>query len=135
MNIDPVSLISGVLQMVSHLPLVGHYASVIIGAAVALSAVVTALIGVWHSIVLLAHALAQVPGLQGLQKLADALKADEDSINSYANGFLLPLLDRLSAVPLPTAPSAQPAPASAAPAAPAAPAPAAPASPSAPAGQ
>jgi hypothetical protein len=98
-----LSVISGLLSGFAALPLVGKYVAIAVSVFFALIAVVNSIVLVWHGLVMLMNALASVPGLSGLQKIADAMLADEKLISDFASNKLLPILNRLSAIVLPKA--------------------------------
>lgn len=102
---DIISIILGLLPMVASYGAVGKILATIIAVAGGLSGVVTALVAMWHALVLVLQALSILPGLSSLASLAQALAADEAKITSFSQGTLLPLLNRLSAVQLPTSKS------------------------------
>jgi hypothetical protein len=97
---DPISLIMSLVSMVSSIPAVGKILAVVLGALVGLSAVVTALVGVWHAVVAMVTALASLPGLDGLKTLAASLQADSAVVDADSNQ-LLSWIERLSALPIP----------------------------------
>lgn len=96
-----LSVISGLLSGFASLPVVGKYVAVAVSVFLALVAVVNSVVLVWHGAVVLMNALAAVPGLQGLQKVADSMGVDEKVLSDFTAGKLLPILNRLSAIALP----------------------------------
>lgn len=97
---DPVSVIASVLGLVSSIPAVGHILSVVLGVVVGLSAVVTALVAIWHGVVSAITALSALPGLSGLQAVAKKLQADSAVVDADSSQ-LLSWIERLSAIPVP----------------------------------
>jgi hypothetical protein len=97
---DPVSLIVSVVQMISSVPVVGKFLAPVLGVLVGASAVVTALVGVWHAVVSAITALAALPGLSGMAGLAKSLQADSAVIDADSNQ-LLSWIERFSAIPVP----------------------------------
>ena len=100
---NPMDLIMGILTFLAQIPYVGPVLATIAHYALPAVAIVTAFVGVWHALVLVFQALAAVPGLQGLQSLADKLKTSEDKVDGFVNTYVLAVLNRLSMLPLPTA--------------------------------
>lgn len=105
---NPMDLLTGVLTFLAQVPYVGPVIAIIVKFALPLVAVVTAIVAVWHAVVLALQALAMVPGLQGLANLANSLKTSEDKVDGFVNTYILPALNRLSVLPLPTAAPAAP---------------------------
>lgn len=98
---NPMDLISSVLAFLAQIPVVGQWLAVIVSYAVPASVVITALVAVWHSLVLALVAMSQVPGLSGLSGLANTLKTSEDSVEGFINTYVMPVLKQLSLLPLP----------------------------------
>ena len=98
---DVTQIIVTLVSFLASIPVVGKILAVVIPALAGVSAVVTALVMVWHAFVALLQALAMIPGLQGLQGFATSMKNDEDKVTGFAQGTLMPLLNRLSAIPVP----------------------------------
>lgn len=100
---NPMDLITMLLGFLGNIPLVGGILAKVVVFALPASAVVTALVAVWHAVVGVVSALSVAfPSLAGL---AASLKADEDKITSFSNSWILPILNRLSLLPLPKAPA------------------------------
>jgi hypothetical protein len=104
------SFILPFLPQLEAIPYVGKVASIlvmvfttVIACAAGLGSVATALVGIWHSFAVLAQGLAilPIPGFKKLQPIADKMKADETKITSLKDGKILPILNRLSSLPLP----------------------------------
>ena len=102
---DVMSIITYLVGLLGSIPVVGHFLAIALPVAAALPIAVSAFVALWHAVVMMIAALAGIPGLQGLKNIADSMKAKEDNVSSFANGKLLPLLNRISAIPLPKAPS------------------------------
>jgi hypothetical protein len=100
-----LDLVTTLLTFLGNIPVVGHYLSLLVSFALPLTAVVTALVAVWHAVVGIVAAVAALPGMSKLQGLADSLKADEDKLVSFENSWILPILNRLSMLPLPASSS------------------------------
>lgn len=83
------------------IPAIGKYIAMALGLILSLGAVATAIVGMWHAVVVLLQALAGVPGLQGLMGVANSLKVQEDKLKDFENNKILPILNRLSAISLP----------------------------------
>jgi hypothetical protein len=105
---DPISIVTSVLQMAAGVPAIGKVLAVVLGALVGVSAVVTALVAIWHAAVALVTAVATIPGLSGLAALAKSMQADSAVVDADSNQ-LLSWVERLSAIPVPqTAPPVTP---------------------------
>lgn len=98
---DLISIVLGALPIIASYGAAGKVLAIAIAVAGGLSGVVTALVALWHALVLTIKALAVMPGLTSLSKLADTLAADEQKITDVSQGKILPILNRLSAVSLP----------------------------------
>lgn len=98
-----LSVVSMLISYFGGMPSVGKYMALGLSIIVSLGAVATAIVGMWHGLVVLLQALASVPGLQGLKGVADSMKVQEDKIKDFENNKLLPILNRLSAISLPKA--------------------------------
>jgi len=107
---NPVDLIMTVLGFLGNVPFVGHYLALVIGYALPISGVITALVAVWHAVVALLGVLASVPGLSVLANVANALKTDTDAVDGFLAQWVTPILNRLSMLPLPAQPAAPAAP-------------------------
>lgn len=106
-----LDLIGNVLGFISQFGVVGKYVAIALGMITGLSAVITALVGMWHAVVALIKAGSTVPWVgSSLASLATTLQADSDSIDAKANQVLA-FIAQLSMIPLPQKPAA-PAPAS-----------------------
>lgn len=98
---DVLSMLIGLVQSLGSVPLVGKvlmYVVIFSGVAASLASAVVAL---WHGAVLFLQALSIIPGLSSLKKVADWFSAEESKIGDFEQGKLLPILNRLSAIPLP----------------------------------
>lgn len=100
---DPISIVISLVQMVAGIPAIGKYLAFALGALVGLSAVVTALVGVWHAAVAAITALAAFPGLGGLSSLSASMQADSAVVDADSNQ-LLSWIERFSAIPIPQSP-------------------------------
>lgn len=96
-----MNLFPTVLAMLAAIPAVGPILAKVVAIAVPVSAVATAIVAVWHACVVALAALAHIPGLSKLQGAADFFKTTEDKIVSFEKGWLMPILDQLSMIPLP----------------------------------
>lgn len=97
MELDPVSL----LALMDKVPLIGHALGLVATYTVPVCGVLTAVLGLWHGLVLLLMALAKVPGLEKLAPIAEKLKVVDDGADSVWKKYVLPLMDRLSMLPMP----------------------------------
>ncbi len=95
------SILQWVLTLLGSIPAVGPYLVIVMNWAVPLSGVITALVAVWHAIVLAMSALANIPALAGLKKYANALSTDDTAVEGFVNTYILPVLSQLSMLPLP----------------------------------
>jgi hypothetical protein len=100
-----VSMIVALLNMVASIPVVGKVLVVVLSALVGVSALITALVGVWHGVVAAVSALASIPGLSGLSGVAKALQADAVVVDADTSQ-LLSWIQQLSAISIPVAPKA-----------------------------
>jgi hypothetical protein len=98
---DIVSLIVTFVTMLGSIPVVGKVLAVAIPAIAGLAGCVTALVAIWHGFVALLVGLAKIPGLSGLAGFAEKMKNDESKVDGFLQGTLFPLLNRLSAIPVP----------------------------------
>ena len=98
---NPMDLITTLLSFLAQIPVVGTWLAAIVSYAIPASAVVTALVALWHALVLALVALAQVPGLSGLAGIANTLKTDDDAVEGFVSTYILPVLKQLSLLPLP----------------------------------
>ena len=105
-----MNLLPTILAMLAAIPAVGPILAKIVSVAAPVSAGVTALVACWHAVVVALAGLAHVPGLSKLQGAADFFKTTEDKIASFEHGWLMPILDQLSMIPLPTVVAAPAAP-------------------------
>ena len=99
---NPMDLIFGILQFLGGIPAVGPVLATIVTYALPAVAVITALVALWHAIVVCIGALAVVPGLQGLAGLAAKLSGADLKVDGFVKTYVLPFLNRLSMLPLPT---------------------------------
>jgi hypothetical protein len=97
MNLNPLDLLNSLLAMVATIPVAGPVLAKIAAIALIVSAVVTALIGVWHSVIKVVQAL-------GMVALAAKLQAYDDEAEGVLNKYVLPILDRLSLIKVPQKP-------------------------------
>lgn len=107
---DP-TFILGILQGMYNVPYVGKVVVVllgiyggIVGLSATLGALATSVVTLWQALQKLAAGLSLIPGLAFFSKVAAALQTETDSISSFQNGKLIPILNRLSSLPLPTKP-------------------------------
>lgn len=100
---DFISIIVGALPVIASYGAAGKVVAIVIAAAGGLSGLVTAIVALWHAVVLVMKAIAIMPGLGAMSKVSDMLAADEQKIDDFSQGKLLPILNRLSVVSLPKA--------------------------------
>lgn len=94
--------LSSILAIAASIPVIGKIVAGVIAIDLALKALVNALVGSWKALVLVAQALASIPGCSGLQSLVVKLQADSDVIDE-GSSKVLSLLDRLSSLQIPQA--------------------------------
>ena len=98
---DVVSIIQIIIGLAGSVPVVGHYLAIILPYAMALPVLVTSFVALWQAVVVFLGALGSIPGLSFLSSISAVLAADEQKVNDFAQGKLLPILNQLSAIPLP----------------------------------
>lgn len=97
---DAVSVIVGLLNMVAAIPVIGKVLAVVLSALVGVSALVTAVVGIWHGVVAAIQAMASIPGLSGLSGVANSLKA-ANAVVEADSSQLLSWIQQLSAISIP----------------------------------
>lgn len=108
MDMDLMTIVSYMMGMLASIPVIGAFLAKVMPYLAAIPVAVSAFVAVWHAIVLALKAVAMIPGLSKMGAVAEMLAAKEEKITSFQNGTLLPVLNRLSAVPIPKmAPPAQ----------------------------
>lgn len=98
---DVVSVIQIIVGIVSQIPAVGPYIALVLPYLLALPVLVTSFVALWHAVVMFVKGLSAIPGLSILVGIADVLSADEQLVDDFAKGKLLPILSQLSSLPLP----------------------------------
>lgn len=98
MNFDPISLLGGALGVIANFGDAGRYISIGIGLLASVPVLITALVALWHAVVMFFSAISLV--FPGLKNFSDKLKALEATIDSGSN-VALSWLDRLSAIKIP----------------------------------
>jgi hypothetical protein len=101
---DIINFVLGLLGSLSGVPYVGQAMYYLVLAAAVASGAVTAFVAIWHALVVLFQALALIPGLSSMAKVADFFKTTEDKISGVEKAWISPILNRLSAIPLPKKP-------------------------------
>lgn len=101
MNI--LSWIIGLLSSLASTGTFGKSLAIFVAVVGGVSGLVSGLMLLWQAVIKILQALAIIPGLSSLAALAVKLQADEQSVSSWENSFLLPILNQLSAIPVPTA--------------------------------
>lgn len=92
------------LGALAAVPVVGKILVVVVASAGALAGVSSALVAMWRAVVLVLASLSLVPGLSGLKAVADKLKTSQDAVDDFEQNKILPILNRLSTIPLPKKP-------------------------------
>lgn len=103
-------LLNSVLGFLMTVPHIGPVLVKVLDILLAGSVIVTPLVGVWKALVALMQSLAKVPGLTGLAALAAQLQADDSKVEGVLNQYILPIIQDLSLISVPTAPAAPVAP-------------------------
>jgi len=98
---NPIDFIGNFLTFLATIPFIGHYLQIIASYAIPATAIISALVGVWHGVVAVFVALAQVPGLSFLSGIAQTLQVDGEAVDGFINKWILPILNRFSMIPLP----------------------------------
>lgn len=93
-------IINMVLSVLSLIPGVGTWLADIAQIAISVSVAVSALVASARAFILLADALAKVPGLGFLANISAALKKGEEDGEGFINTWIIPILDRLSIIPM-----------------------------------
>lgn len=94
---DFSQLLPVIYQFLMNIPVVGHVLTVIVGIAVLLPPALTALVAVWHALVLTFKALGAIPGLSFLNSLSNFFSVNEPAFQ----GFLTKLIDYIALIPVP----------------------------------
>lgn len=98
-----MDVLSAVIGFVLSVPVVGPILVKVLTVVLGLSAVVSAVFGVWLGAVKVLDGLAKIPGLGKLQATADKLRVVEGDAEGFFATKVLPVLNRLSLIPLPKA--------------------------------
>ena len=98
---DIASIATMLIGMLGQVPVVGHVLQIVMPYIIALPVVITGVVGLWHSVVLLLQGLGKLPGLTKLAALGDAMSTTEAKVQNFENSTLMPIINRLSAIPLP----------------------------------
>jgi hypothetical protein len=98
---DVVSVVQIIIGLAASVPVVGTYLAIVLPYALALPLLVTSFVALWHAIVVFLSAVGAIPGLSSLSALGVKLSADEQIISDFSQSKLLPILNQLSAIPLP----------------------------------
>lgn len=99
MNI--MSFVSWLLGLVGSIPAIGPVLSFVVSTALCLIVLVNAFVAAWHGVIVVLNAIAAIPGLSGLKKVATSMTVDEAIIDDFAKNKILPLLSQISAIPVP----------------------------------
>ncbi len=97
-----MEMVNQLLQMLYGVPYVGPVAGAVLGLVLPISALMTAVVALWHGLVMLASALALIPGLQKMQGVATWLQTEDAVVQGVMAKWVKPVVDRLSLLPLPT---------------------------------
>lgn len=96
-----LSWIAPVFTFLAAVPVIGPILVKILAYALPASAVATAIVALWHATIGFMVALAAVPGLSGLSKVATELQTDENATDTFVNTYVLGILSQLSLIPVP----------------------------------
>lgn len=102
---DVISFVITLLTGLAQVPAIGKILVWVVGGAAVVAGIATAVVSLWHAAVVSVKALSQIPGLQGLVDVATHMSTTEAAINDFENNSLLPILNRISVIPLPKAPN------------------------------
>ena len=94
------NFLNQVLALINSIPWGGAVLADVIVISAALSALVTALVGAWTALVMVAETIASLPGLASMKPFADSLKADTAKIES-GEKIITKVLSYCSMLPLP----------------------------------
>lgn len=94
-------MLAGLAQSMGGVPMVAKILAIVVMVAGLLSALVSALIALWHAVVGVLLAVGAFPKMQSVAALAAKLQVEEQKVDDFANNKLIPILNRLSVIPLP----------------------------------
>jgi hypothetical protein len=96
-------LLNSVLSFLMTIPSIGPFLVKVLDILLAASVLVTPVVGVWRAVVALAQGLGKVfPAASGL---AAQLSADDAKVEGFINGTLLPIIQDLSLISIPSNPA------------------------------
>jgi hypothetical protein len=101
--------LNSVISFLMTVPTVGPVLIKVLDILLAAAAIITPLVGVWRAVVALMQAAAKVPGLGGLSNLAAKLTADDNAVEGFVNNTLLPIVQDLSLISIPSSSGSAPA--------------------------
>jgi len=84
-----------------HVPIILKILGALVVGCGVLASLVSPFVALWHAFVLFFSALAAIPGLGFLAKVAEFLKVNESKVTDFSQGKLFPILNRFSTIPLP----------------------------------
>jgi hypothetical protein len=96
-----ISIVSTIVGFFGKIPAIGAALSVLVEASLALIVLVNAFVAAWHGVIVILNAFAAIPGLSGLSSVANSLAVDEKIVDDFAQNKILPILNQISAIPLP----------------------------------
>ncbi len=104
-----MDILGALLQLVGvagTIPAVEKVLIVVVAVAVALILLVNALVALWHAIVSVIASVGAILKIFGtdITPLIDKLKVSDQKVADFSQGTLIPILNRISAIPLPKKP-------------------------------
>ena len=107
-----VNFVIGLLQsLAGSNSTVAHYLGIVVSVSIIASLALNSLTGLWNAVVLFLNQMSAAPGCAFMAKWAATLQEDAKAVESFESGFLLPLLNSIVLIKLPTAPLSPAAPA------------------------
>lgn len=94
---DPIDLLFTGISFLQQIPSVGPYLAEVVSIAGMVAGAVTAFVAIWHSVIMFMKAIR-------LETQALKLEKIEGDAEGVLKKYILPILNRLSALPLPQKP-------------------------------
>jgi hypothetical protein len=102
-----LTLIMSLIGSLASVPFVGKFLAIVIPAAASLILVINGLMAIWAALVMILNGLSKIPGLSKLAAVASGLSVEYNSVISFEQSTLLPILQQISAFNLPVTPASQ----------------------------
>jgi hypothetical protein len=97
-----LQMLISLISSLGSIPAVGKILAEVVGAVGGVILLVNGLMAVWAGLVQVLNGLAKIPGIGGVfASAANALSVDYNSVNTWEQGVLLPLLQQISAINVP----------------------------------